>query len=465
MEAPTTKEIVADWSQTGFEGPEKLLEVWFAKSTDRLPAGSNPRGLKCVPRNVWETMLDLVQCKVLSVISSPHVDAYLLSESSMFVFAHKIILKTCGTTTLLAGLQRLFEIAAEHAGFPAGAKPWRIFYSRKNYMFPDAQKAPHKTWNDEMTFLDKFFDNGTAYQIGPMNGDHWFLYMYTRPRLARRHRTNESSSDSGLDGDMSLESSIASLDSFAPAGEGADGAPLEDDADFEDETVEVLMTELSEDKCRVFYKDTYSPETVTGHSNGPMQNPSAEVDLTKSEGHLWGIAAARKSGLEQLCCEQDIRPVHFANGRRPSSTSALDPGASSLDSNATVRIGGGGRRESAPGPATMDSFLFDPLGYSGNCVRGHHYATIHVTPEQECSYASFESNFPNAHARLPQILDAFGPGKFTVTRFASRRGISWGQGHDQYASSKRLPGYVREDRIHYELDGYILEFENWRRRF
>ena len=88
-----------------FEGPEKLLEVWFAPSPDALPlpqssssstslkpgrdsssplngdgngVGKEHRGLRRVPRAVWEEMLDIVKCKVLSVVEGEEVDAYLL---------------------------------------------------------------------------------------------------------------------------------------------------------------------------------------------------------------------------------------------------------------------------------------------------------------------------------------------------------------------------------------------------
>jgi len=81
-----------------FEGPEKLLEVWFAPSPDALPSSSSSslkpgrsstngvngngggeyRGLRRVPRAVWEEMLDIVKCKVLSVVEGDEVDAYLL---------------------------------------------------------------------------------------------------------------------------------------------------------------------------------------------------------------------------------------------------------------------------------------------------------------------------------------------------------------------------------------------------
>lgn len=76
-----------------FEGPEKLLEVWFAPSPEALPSSSSSslngggdrrsrggdyRGLRKVPRAVWEEMLDIVKCKVLSVVEGDEVDAYLL---------------------------------------------------------------------------------------------------------------------------------------------------------------------------------------------------------------------------------------------------------------------------------------------------------------------------------------------------------------------------------------------------
>lgn len=116
-----------------FEGPEKLLEVWFAPSPDALPSSSSEasssrklrapgvqstwRGLRQVPRTVWEEMLDIVKCKVLSVVEGEELDAYLLSESSLFVAPHLLILKTCGTTLNLLGLHRIIEIAREYCGF------------------------------------------------------------------------------------------------------------------------------------------------------------------------------------------------------------------------------------------------------------------------------------------------------------------------------------------------------------
>jgi len=68
---------------TQFEGPEKLLEIWFAPSPaaihDTKSASCDGKyGLRKVDRAIWEDMLAIVQCKVLSVIKGSEMDAYLL---------------------------------------------------------------------------------------------------------------------------------------------------------------------------------------------------------------------------------------------------------------------------------------------------------------------------------------------------------------------------------------------------
>lgn len=125
----------------GFEGAEKLLEIWFENTNSSLT------GLRSVDPAVWHDMLKLVQCQVLSTIKNEVVDAYLLSESSMFVYSNRLVLKTCGTTTLLHAVPRILEIAEEHCKL---TKVDAIFYSRKSFLFPEQQSFPHGSWSEEV---------------------------------------------------------------------------------------------------------------------------------------------------------------------------------------------------------------------------------------------------------------------------------------------------------------------------
>lgn len=69
-----------------FEGPEKLLEIWFTPSASDVPDADHPSadgrtGLRVVERKMWEEMLDIVKCQVLSVVEGDEMDAYLLRLS------------------------------------------------------------------------------------------------------------------------------------------------------------------------------------------------------------------------------------------------------------------------------------------------------------------------------------------------------------------------------------------------
>jgi S-adenosylmethionine decarboxylase len=73
----------------------------------------------------------------VSRTSSAHVDAYVLSESSLFVYADRLVLKTCGTTRLLEAVPELLALAA---GLGLAAR--RCKYSRASFLFPEHQVRP-----------------------------------------------------------------------------------------------------------------------------------------------------------------------------------------------------------------------------------------------------------------------------------------------------------------------------------
>ena len=82
MDAQIPAEQPANEQYGPFEGPEKLLEIWFAESPADLPDASSATdgkfGLRKVPKAVWEEMLDIVKCKILSYVEGNEMDAYLL---------------------------------------------------------------------------------------------------------------------------------------------------------------------------------------------------------------------------------------------------------------------------------------------------------------------------------------------------------------------------------------------------
>ncbi|CAG0915338.1 unnamed protein product [Notodromas monacha] len=102
----------------------------------------------------------------------------------------------------------------------------------------------------------------------------------------------------------------------------------------------------------------------------------------------------------------------------------------------------------------IDDFLFDPCGYSMNGImKKGSYMTIHVTPEPDFSYVSFESNIPMASYKevLGKILDIFKPGKFIMTVFANQGSVAMSsqikklnsRGSVAMSSHKELDGAVR----------------------
>ncbi|KAI9612592.1 hypothetical protein H4Q26_007749 [Puccinia striiformis f. sp. tritici PST-130] len=206
------------------------------------------------------SMLDEVKCKVLSVIESEEVDAFFY-QSSMFVWPHKIILKTCGTTGLLLGLDTLLKIAKEVCGF-SGA--WRWFYSRKAFMFPAQQSAPHTSWEDETKFLDqRFAPHATAQVLGE---NPWYLYHRTAPPRS---------------GSAPAQSAIVSTTQSADIQSHETSQAIEPDQvgrlSERDYTLEILMTGLSSRAASHFES---SDDLEEGHDPGMKIAMAHGLDAT-----------------------------------------------------------------------------------------------------------------------------------------------------------------------------------------
>ncbi|KAK5641974.1 hypothetical protein RI129_010521 [Pyrocoelia pectoralis] len=182
-----------------FEGVEKLLEIWFTNGRE----SNKHSDLRKIPRGKLESILKIVHCEIISFVNNDQIDAYVLSESSMFISKRRFILKTCGTTTPLMCLQPLLLLVEQYAGF---TEVEDLFYSRKNYKRPELQIGPHQDFDQEVALLDALFPDGNAYCLGTMNKDCWYLYTLNPPRDS----INNSIPDP--DPDQTLEILMTDLD-------------------------------------------------------------------------------------------------------------------------------------------------------------------------------------------------------------------------------------------------------------
>jgi S-adenosylmethionine decarboxylase len=210
------------------------------------------------------------------------------------------------------------------------------------------------------------------------------------------------------------------------------------------------------------------------------------------------------SRLDPVVCSSFYHPSSSPDASSADYTSPLfasdpaDADAHALGSALSDRLGLSALLPSA----TIDSFLFSPCGFSSNAVQGDRYATIHVTPEVEYSYASFETNLSfgeevdvigtsNGHnngekksgrsrrgstvdsARaegepksvqelVEKVLAVFQPAKFSITLFISMDDshstpTAIGDKNLAVLTSKLVEEKFKlVDRIVYEFEGYSL---------
>jgi S-adenosylmethionine decarboxylase len=308
-------------SAIGFEGYEKRLEISFSEAP--VFTDPNGRGLRALSRAQIDSVLDLARCTIVSKLSNEDFDSYVLSESSLFVYPYKMVIKTCGTTKLLLAIPRILELA-EELSLPLAA----VKYSRGTFIFPDAQPSPHKNFADEVAFLNRYFgglrSGGNAYVIGDSAkpGQKWHVYYATEHP----------------------EEPVV--------------------------TLEMCMTGLDKKKASVFFKTSADGYT------------SCAKEMTKL------------SGISDIIPEMEIC-----------------------------------------------DFDFEPCGYSMNAVHGPAFSTIHVTPEDGFSYASYEVMGFNPGSLsygdlVKRVLRCFGPAEFSVavTIFGERDNAkTWGKKLDAEA--------------------------------
>lgn len=288
---------------SGFEGFEKRIELRFSGDD---PAGGD-KGLRRLDFLSIEKVLHAVQCTVVSAVGNTHFDSYVLSESSLFVYPRKIIIKTCGTTQLLKSVRPLVDQAAAIGLTVCGCR-----YTRGSFIFPDAQPHPHTSFKEEVVYLEENLPKHLSVKKAAV---------------------------------MSSKSSYK-WHVFTACDEEGRRALAHDDGDSNLFTVEICMTELD----RVLAKN-FSRRFGDGDSAG------------KEMTELTGIDAVNRNAL--IC-----------------------------------------------------DYAFDPCGYSMNGIDAARYSTVHVTPEDGFSYASFESVYANREDfidALKKVVRIFRPAALSVS--------------------------------------------------
>lgn len=284
-------------SAIGFEGYEKRLEIVF--SEPGIFSDPEGKGLRSLSRDQLDEFLGPAECTIVSALSNQFVDSYVLSESSLFVYPYKIIIKTCGTTKLLLAIPPILKLAETLSLVVQSVR-----YTRGSFIFPGAQSYPHRSFSEEVAVLDSYFGklgSGSKALVLGRSDDPQKWHVYT--------------------------ASAAAIQSMNPV-----------------YTIEMCMTGLDQEKAHVFYKN---------------ESCSAAVMTVNS-------------GVRNILPESDIC-----------------------------------------------DYEFNPCGYSMNSIEGAALSTIHVTPEDGFSYASFEAvGYDLETVRLSmlieRVLECFEPGEFSV---------------------------------------------------
>ena len=155
-------EVVA----THFEGPEKKLEVILFSPQFDIRNNDDGR---------WDKIVKASQAEIISKKSTAHLDAYILSESSLFVWNDRILIITCGKTTLIETVPKILEIVnREHIAL--------VFYERRNLIFPQEQPAD---FEEDVASIEQYFP-GKSYRLGPANHDHVHVFYSSHAKVVAK---------------------------------------------------------------------------------------------------------------------------------------------------------------------------------------------------------------------------------------------------------------------------------------
>ncbi|WP_028865153.1 S-adenosylmethionine decarboxylase [Psychromonas aquimarina] len=133
-----------------YEGTEKRLQITLQHSN-----------LLQFPDSFWQEMVRQAGALILSKIENAQVKAYLLSESSLFVWKNKLLLITCGNTHLVKAAQFFQkELGKENIH--------SLLFHRHQPHQPDLQAT---NFTQDVSILNSHLQGSTKHWRGKYQGD------------------------------------------------------------------------------------------------------------------------------------------------------------------------------------------------------------------------------------------------------------------------------------------------------
>jgi len=140
-----------------FEGSEKKVEVIVNNNQLSL--------LNDFDDSFWSSLVACCNAQILSSVKNEHCKAYLLSESSLFVWDDRFLILTCGITQLVNSLEFFLKSIDNNA-------IKHVIYQRKNEYFAQAQLS---SFGDDIKLLSKYIP-GKAFRFGELDGHHNYIF-------------------------------------------------------------------------------------------------------------------------------------------------------------------------------------------------------------------------------------------------------------------------------------------------
>ncbi len=139
-----------------FEGSEKKAEIIVGDNLNLLE----------LPDSFWAQLVEKAKATILSSVRNDKIKAFLLSESSLFVWKDRMLIITCGQTTLIQAI----DFFTNEFGKDVIKQ---LVFQRKNEYFSHMQ---HSTFADDIKLLETKFD-GQALRFGNIDDHHNYIYF------------------------------------------------------------------------------------------------------------------------------------------------------------------------------------------------------------------------------------------------------------------------------------------------